>query len=52
MKSRSLTTVVIALLLVLTLPCIVLADDAAAAFKSRCAPCHGADGSGNTPMGK
>lgn len=52
MKSRSLTTLLIALLLVLTLPCVVFADDAAAAFKSRCAPCHGADGSGNTPMGK
>lgn len=52
MKSRSLTTLVIALLLVLTLPSVVFADDAAAAFKSRCAPCHGVDGSGNTPMGK
>jgi cytochrome c6 len=52
MKSHSLTTILIALLLVLLVPCLVLADDAAAAFKSRCAPCHGADGSGNTPMGK
>lgn len=52
MKSRSLTTLVIALLLALSLPCVVLAQDASAAFKSRCVPCHGADGSGNTPMGK
>jgi cytochrome c6 len=26
--------------------------DGAAAFKSRCAMCHGADGAGNTPMGQ
>jgi mono/diheme cytochrome c family protein len=28
------------------------APDAAALFKKSCAPCHGADGSGNTPVGK
>ncbi|HMG33695.1 MAG TPA: cytochrome c [Blastocatellia bacterium] len=28
------------------------AADAAATFKSKCASCHGADGSGNTPAGK
>lgn len=38
--------------LALSLPGIALAEDAAATFKSRCSPCHGADGSGNTPMGK
>jgi len=26
--------------------------DGAATFKSKCAACHGADGSGNTPAGK
>jgi len=26
--------------------------DAAATYKSKCASCHGADGSGNTPAGK
>ncbi|MEW6128571.1 MAG: cytochrome c [Acidobacteriota bacterium] len=26
--------------------------DGAATFKSKCASCHGADGSGNTPMGR
>lgn len=41
-----------ALLLLVSVPSLALADDAAAVFKSRCAPCHGADGSGNTPMGK
>lgn len=29
-----------------------IADGDAAVFKSKCAPCHGADGSGNTAMGK
>jgi mono/diheme cytochrome c family protein len=28
------------------------ADDVAALYKTKCAVCHGADGSGNTPMGK
>ena len=28
------------------------ADDAAALYKAKCASCHGADGTGNTPAGK
>jgi mono/diheme cytochrome c family protein len=28
------------------------ADDPAALYKTKCAACHGADGSGNTAMGK
>jgi cytochrome c6 len=28
------------------------ADDAAGLYKSKCAMCHGPDGSGNTPTGK
>jgi cytochrome c6 len=28
------------------------ADDAASTYKAKCAMCHGADGSGNTPAGK
>ncbi len=28
------------------------ADDAAALYKTKCASCHAADGSGSTPMGK
>jgi cytochrome c6 len=28
------------------------ADDAAVTFKAKCAACHGADGSGNTAVGK
>lgn len=52
MKARSFTTVAIAILLVVSVPAVLLAEDAAAIFSSRCAPCHAKDGSGNTPMGK
>ena len=52
MKPRSFTSLFLALLLLFALPALCLAEDAAAAYKSRCTPCHGADGSGNTPMGK
>lgn len=45
-----LITVTVVLLLIVALPCA--ADDAKATFASKCTPCHGADGSGNTPMGK
>jgi mono/diheme cytochrome c family protein len=42
------------LLVVLTFPAYCLADstDAAALYKSKCAVCHGADGTADTPMGK
>ena len=36
----------------LTLPLSGLAADGAATFKAKCASCHGADGSGSSPMGK
>jgi cytochrome c6 len=46
-----------ALLALAALPAPVHADAASAAagaelYKSKCVGCHGADGSGNTPMGK
>jgi len=34
------------------LPAAARADDAAALFKTKCAACHGADGKGETGMGK
>ena len=52
MKSRSSIPAIVALLLVLAVPFAMYGDDGAALFKTRCTPCHGADGSGNTPMGK
>ncbi|MGD0962495.1 MAG: cytochrome c [Candidatus Acidiferrales bacterium] len=45
------TTLVVACLLLLCASARA-ADDAAALYKTKCAACHGADGSGNTAMGK
>jgi cytochrome c6 len=42
----------ICLSLVLILVAVPLFADSAALYKTKCAPCHGADGSGNTPVGK
>jgi len=39
------------LLLALALPIAAFADGAAI-FKTKCTPCHGSDGSGQTPIGK
>jgi len=52
MKPRSLVPGIAALLLAAALPVAAYGGDAATVFKSRCAPCHAVDGSGNTPMGK
>jgi len=38
--------------LVLMAVSLPLFADAAANYKAKCAPCHGADGTGNTPVGK
>lgn len=54
MKSRLLPLAVLtAFVFLLAMP--ALADsppDPAAVYKSKCAMCHGADGAGQTPMGK
>ncbi|MEO8033403.1 MAG: cytochrome c [Acidobacteriota bacterium] len=39
------------LLFALALPLVALADGAAI-YKTKCTPCHGADGAGQTPVGK
>jgi cytochrome c6 len=52
MKARSLASTGFALLLVFASFSTLLAADAAQIYKARCSACHGADGSGNTPMGK
>ncbi|MGA9814104.1 MAG: cytochrome c [Terriglobales bacterium] len=31
---------------------VLVAQDAASLYKAKCAACHGADGKGNTPVGK
>jgi len=45
-------TIVLTLLFALALPISVFAADGAALYKTKCAACHGADGSGQTPVGK
>ena len=42
----------IALFLAVTLAPLAFAADGAAVYKAKCASCHGADGKGQTPMGK
>jgi len=38
--------------LIAFMPSYLAAQDAAALYKTKCQACHGADGTGNTPMGK
>src|ERR1051326_3861544 len=51
MKTSSLLFL-IALALVLALPAMAAGPDGAAIYKTKCASCHGPDGSGQTPAGK
>src|SRR5437763_16374883 len=51
MKTRSLVFVT-ALALILALSAMAAGPDGAAMYKAKRAPCHGADGSGQTPVGK
>ena len=44
-------TLAVALLIALALPVAAFADGAAI-YKTKCAACHGPDGSGQTPVGK
>jgi cytochrome c6 len=44
--------VILTLAIVIILPATLAAADGAAVYKAKCAMCHGADGSGMTPMGK
>lgn len=49
--NRKLFAVLTAALLII-LPATLFAADGGALYKAKCAMCHGADGSGATPMGK
>lgn len=51
MKIR-LLVILAALALILALPAMAAGPDGAAIYKGKCAMCHAADGSGNTPTGK
>ena len=42
----------VSLILILTLAPMAFAADGAAIYKAKCATCHGADGKGQSPMGK
>jgi mono/diheme cytochrome c family protein len=42
----------VSLILILTLAPMAFAADGAAVYKAKCATCHGADGKGQSPMGK
>lgn len=53
MTRKFVALVLAAAFLALALPAMADAGpDGAALFKSKCASCHGADGSGQTPVGK
>ncbi len=50
MKTRTLLMLLV--LVIAVAPVAAFGDDGAAIYKSKCAMCHGADGTGNTPAGK
>lgn len=52
MRNKPLATFAVLVLVGSATPSALLAEDGEALFKSRCSPCHGQDGSGDTPMGK
>jgi mono/diheme cytochrome c family protein len=50
---KSIVFVIVAAMMVIALPAMADAGpDGAALYKGKCASCHGADGSGQTPVGK
>src|SRR5690242_5293586 len=51
-NNMSRITRLVLVALALTWSASAFAADGAALYKTKCAPCHGADGSGNTPVGK
>src|SRR6059058_1605153 len=51
-KRRAAIFVVLMAVFVIAAPVFAADPDGAALYKSKCAMCHGPDGSGQTPMGK
>ncbi len=51
LNSRKIIALVALLVVSVALCTPAMAQDAAALYKSKCASCHAADGSGNTPVG-
>jgi mono/diheme cytochrome c family protein len=50
--TKKLLLFTLVLFLVVLVPALSVAQDGAAIFKSKCAMCHGPDGSGKTAMGE
>jgi cytochrome c6 len=50
--NRKLFAIILTAAILLIVPAAFAAADGAALYKAKCAMCHGADGSGATPMGK
>lgn len=51
MNTKSLSLVLLVMLILVAAP-VAFAADGAATYKAKCASCHGADGSGQSPVGK
>lgn len=51
LNSRKIIALVACLVVSVALCTPAMAQDAGALYKSKCASCHAADGSGNTPVG-
>jgi mono/diheme cytochrome c family protein len=49
---RIVSKIFFALMITFFFGAVVRADDSASTFKAKCAMCHGADGTGNSPTGK
>lgn len=49
---KRMITTLAAIAFVATMPAVAAATPRAALYKSKCAACHAADGSGSTPVGK
>src|SRR3954447_9650329 len=50
--NRKLVVIVLTAAILLIVPAAFAAADGVALYKAKCASCHGADGSGQTAMGK
>jgi cytochrome c6 len=49
---KSISSWLLPVVLVFPVYCLAQSPDAATLYKSKCVVCHGADGTGDTPMGK
>ena len=52
MVRRTVVSLLVVMLVALAVPAAFAGADGAALYTAKCASCHAADGSGQTPMGK